>query len=186
MEHSDNDKIIIANKPFDKLEFIRLNQIVMEVYSKLIRKEFIQMLFLAITLMLIVVLFNHFGLKSDFLFILSVLTLLLVIGGFIYLKYLKRKIQKKTQVLCEKYELSDFKSNYEIDKNGMSYCDNDRDVKYNWKDFKCCYLYKNYLILFDYKLLRMHYVFENNDSFAENYNILLNYVQKNLKIKIIH
>jgi len=182
----ENEKIIILNKSFDKQSFIRSSEITMEINAKLIRKEHVKTLISALILIMIGLFFNKIGLNGIFLFVISALLVLLVIVVYLYLKRLKKKIQMKTQALCEKYESIDFKCNYEIDKDGMSYSDNDKSIKYKWKDFKCCYLYKNHLILFDYKLLKSYYTFENNESFSDNYKTLLNFIQPNLKIKIIN
>ena len=186
MEHIENEKIILLNKPFDKQSFIKSSEIIMEINAKLIRKEHVKILMLALMLILIGILSIRIGFISIFLFVISALLVLLVIVVYFNLRWLKKKIKIKTQALCEKYELIDFKSNYEIDKDGMSYSDNDKDIKYKWKDFKCCYLYKNYIILFDYKLLKSYYAFENNEFFSDNYKTLLNFVQTNLKIKRIN
>ena len=186
MEHIENEKIIILNKPFDKQSFIRSSEIIMEINDKLIRKEHVRTLILVLTFIMIGIFFNRIGINSTFLFVISALLVFLVIVVYFNLRRLRKKFQMKIQALCEKYESIDFKSNYEIDKDGMSYSDNDKNIKYKWKDFKCCYLYKNHLILFDYKLLKAYYAFENNESFSDNYKTLLNLVQTNLKIKRIN
>ena len=172
-------------EPFDKNEFIEVNNIKWKIYSMKTKKTILSFLLFA-SLILGVGIFANYDNEPNNPAVLFGTVLELFAILMVYIFFLsKRKYRNKMNELAEKFETVKMDCAYEFSDDSIKYWDKEKHYDLKWEVFSSYSIYKDYLLINLNDSFLSSYIFKEDKTKLEEYSRICKFVESNLKLKEI-
>ena len=171
--------------PYNKENFIRLSNILLEIHWKKFRKQLNGIAIASITFLVLGFLVRTQSEPFNPFLLFGIVFSIISIFWFLTLLLSKSSLSRKIKITAQRYDEIKMDCTYEFSDDSVKYWDKEKHFDFKWTVFTDYSVYKNYLIIKLNTALTNPFIFEKTDSDFTDYNRILELVKTKIEYKEI-